>query len=82
MRVEESSRITSDGGLLLLRKMDERLGFSDPTAQHITDLWGKNTQFPFTDLVRQSIYRRLAGSGMVEQVFEWTMGRTADRRPR
>ncbi len=43
------------------RGLDERLGFSDLIAQHITDPRGKNTQFPLADLVRQSIYRRLAG---------------------
>jgi len=45
----------------LVRELDERLGFSDLIVQHIADPRGKNTQFPLTDLVRQSIYRRLAG---------------------
>ena len=44
-----------------MRELDERLGFSDLIAQHITDPRGKNMQFPLTDLVRQSVYRRLAG---------------------
>ena len=44
-----------------MRELDERLGFSDLIAQHITDPRGKNTQFPLADLIRQSIYRRLAG---------------------
>jgi hypothetical protein len=44
-----------------VRELDERLGFSDLIAQHIIDPRGKNTQFPLADLVRQSIYRRLAG---------------------
>ncbi len=62
LRIEfQGSRVTSDGGLLLVRELDERLGFSDLIAQHITDPRGKNTQFPLADLVRQSIYRRLAG---------------------
>ncbi len=62
LRVEfQGSRVTSDGGLILVREMDERLGFSDLIAQHIADPRGKNTQFPLADLVRQSIYRRLAG---------------------
>ncbi len=62
LRVEfRGSRVTSDGGLLLVRELDERLGFSDLIPQHITDPRGKNTQFPLADLVRQSIYRRLAG---------------------
>jgi len=37
------------------------LGFSDLIAQHVADPRGKNTQFPLADLVRQSVYRRLAG---------------------
>jgi DDE family transposase len=57
----QGSRVTSDGGLILVRELDERLGFSDLIAQHITDPRGKNTQFPLADLVRQSVYRRLAG---------------------
>ncbi len=62
LRVEfQGSRVTSDGGLLLVRELDERLGVSDLIAQHITDPRGKNMQFPLTDLVRQSVYRRLAG---------------------
>jgi hypothetical protein len=47
--------------LILVRELDERLGFSDLIAQHITDPRGKNTQFPLADLIRQSVYRRLAG---------------------
>jgi Transposase DDE domain group 1 len=62
LRVEfQGSRVTSDGGLILVRELDERLGFSDLIAQHVTDPRGKNTQFPLADLVRQSVYRRLAG---------------------
>ena len=62
LKVEfQGSRVTSDGGLILVRELDERLGFSDLIAQHIADQRGKNTQFPLTDLVRQSVYRRLAG---------------------
>jgi Transposase DDE domain group 1 len=62
LKVEfQGSRVTSDGGLILVRELDERLGFNDLIAQHIADPRGKNTQFPLTDLVRQSVYRRLAG---------------------
>jgi hypothetical protein len=62
LRIEfQGSRVTSDGGLLLVRELEERLGFSDLIARHITDPRGKNTQFPLADLVRQSVYRRLAG---------------------
>jgi len=31
------SRVTSDGGLILVRDLDERLGFGDLIAQHLTD---------------------------------------------
>ena len=62
LRIEfQGSRVTSDGGLILVRELDERLCFSDLIAQHITDPRGKNMQFPLADLVRQSVYRRLAG---------------------
>ncbi len=62
------SRVTSDGGLILVRELDERLGFSDLIAQHVTDPRGKNSQFPLADLVRQLVYRRLAGYEDVNDV--------------
>ena len=62
LKVEsQGSRVTSDGGLILVRALDERLGFSDLIAQHLTDPRATNTQFPLADLVRQSVYSRLAG---------------------
>lgn len=58
----QGSRVTSDGGLILVRELDERLGLGELIRQHLTDLRrGKNTQFPFADLLRQSVYSRLAG---------------------
>src|SRR6202521_1893290 len=57
----QGSRVTSDGGLILVRELDERLGFSELIAEHWTDSRGKNTQLPLPDLLRQSIYSRLAG---------------------
>ena len=58
----QGSRVTSDGGLLLVRELDERLGLSLLMAEHLTeDRRGKNTQLPLPDLLRQSIYSRLAG---------------------
>ena len=58
----QGSRVTSDGGLILVRELDERLGFSELIAQHLTDpRRGKNTQLPLADLLRQSVYSRLAG---------------------
>lgn len=56
------SRVTSDGGLILVRELDERLGFGQLIQQHLSDpRRGKNTQLPLTDLLRQSVYSRLAG---------------------
>ena len=58
----QGSRITSDGGLILVRELDERLGFGDLIAQHLTDSRrGKNTQLPLADVLRQSVYSRIAG---------------------
>jgi hypothetical protein len=58
----QGSRVTSDGGLILVRELDERLGFGDLIQQHLTDSRrGKNTQFAFADLLRQSVYSRQAG---------------------
>jgi len=57
----QGSRVTSDGGLLLVREFDERLGLSALIAANvIDDRRGKNTQLPLPDLLRQSIYSRLA----------------------
>ena len=44
-----------------MRELDERLGFGELIERHLTDARGKNTQLPLTDLVRQSVYSRLAG---------------------
>ena len=57
----QGARVTSDGGLLLVRELDERLGFGQLIERHLTDRRGMNTQLPLTDLVRQSVYSRLAG---------------------
>ena len=58
----QGSRVTSDGGLILVRELDERLGFGELIAEHLTDSRrGKNTQLPLADLLRQSVYSRIAG---------------------
>jgi Transposase DDE domain group 1 len=58
----QGSRVTSDGGLILVRELDERVGFGELIEQHLTDSRrGKNTQFLLADLLRQSVYGRLAG---------------------
>ncbi|MGD0225199.1 MAG: transposase [Terriglobia bacterium] len=57
----QGSRVTSDGGLILVRELDERLGLGELIAQHLTDPRGTNTRLPLPDLLRQSVYSRLAG---------------------
>ena len=58
----QGSRITSDAGLILVRELDERLGLATLIAEHLSDSRkGLNTQFSLADLLRQSVYSRLAG---------------------
>ncbi len=65
----QRSRVTSDGGLIPVRELDEWLGFSDLIAHHLTDSRrGKNTQLPLADLLRQSAYSRIAGYEDVNDV--------------
>jgi hypothetical protein len=62
LRVDfQGSRVTSDGGLILVRELDERLGFGELAAECLTDTRAKNAQLPMVDLLRQSVYSRLAG---------------------
>lgn len=57
----QGSRVTSEGGLILVRELDEHLGFGELIQQHLADPRGKNTRLPLADLLRQSVYSRLAG---------------------
>ena len=58
----QGSRVTSDAGLILVRELDERLGLGTLIAEHLSDSrQGLNTQFSLADLLRQSVYSRLAG---------------------
>lgn len=57
----QGSRITSNGGLILVRELDERLGFGELIEQHLTDSRANNARLSFADLLRQSVYSRLAG---------------------
>ncbi len=44
------------------RELGEHLSFGELTAQHLTDSRrGKNAQLPLADLLRQSVYSRIAG---------------------
>ena len=56
------SRISSDGGLLLFRELDEALGLHDLAAGSLRDSRrGKNGVHSFGGLLRQSTFGRLAG---------------------
>ena len=58
----QGSRVTSDAGLILVRELDERLGLETLISEHLSDSrQGLNTQFSLADLLRQSVYSRLAG---------------------
>jgi hypothetical protein len=58
----QGSRATSDGGLILVRELDERLALGKLIEEHLTDSrQGVNQQFPLADLLRQSVYSRLTG---------------------
>ena len=63
LRIEfRGATVTSDAGLLLPRELDERLGLSALIERHLSDpRTGHNRQFLLPDLLRQSIYSRLAG---------------------
>ena len=56
------SRVTSDGGLILVRELDERLGLETLIDEHLSDSrQGLNKKFSLADLLRQSVYSHLAG---------------------
>ena len=58
----QGSRVTSDAGLLVVRELDERHGLSELISDNLTDARrGRNSQLPLSDLLRQSVYSRLAG---------------------
>ena len=56
------SAISSGGGLLLYRELDDALCLTDAATRLIADpRTGKNGRHRFADLLRQSIFSRLAG---------------------
>src|SRR6202140_1865250 len=58
----QGSRVTSDGGLILVRELDERSGLERLIEEHLSDSrQGLNKQFMLADLLRQSVPSRLAG---------------------
>ena len=63
LRLEfHGARLSSDGGLLAYRELDERLGLTAMADDLLVDTrHGLNTRHSLIGLVRQSIYARLAG---------------------
>jgi hypothetical protein len=56
------SVITSDGGLLAYRELDDTLGLTDTGADVLADArTGKNSRHLLVGLLRQSVFGRLAG---------------------
>ncbi len=56
------ARLTSDGGLLAYRELDEALGLFESASAVMNDRrTGRNIQHDITNLLRQSVYSRLAG---------------------
>ena len=56
------AKVTSDGGLLAYRELDDALGLFDAVSTALSDQrTGRNIQHAMPTLLRQSIYSRLAG---------------------
>ncbi len=56
------AQLSSDGGLLVMRELDDALGLSDLAATAMRDTRrGKNTVHRLDGLFRQSVLGRLAG---------------------
>src|SRR6266567_7205932 len=83
----QGSRVTSDGGLILVRELDERWGLGDLIGEHLGDARrGKNTQFLLADLFWTWIRPRyrwryywllLAESHLTRRLFRAMVGRIA-----
>jgi hypothetical protein len=58
----KGTQMSSDGGLLVMRELDDALGLSDLAAATLRDTRrGKNTIHRLDGLFRQSVFGRLAG---------------------
>ncbi len=56
------AKVTSDGGLLAYRDLEDALGLFDSVVAIFSDRrTGRNIQHDMTSLLRQSVYSRLAG---------------------
>ena len=70
LRLEfHGSKVTSDCGLLACRDLDEALGLFESASQILLDRrTGRNVQHGIGNLLRQSVYSRLAGYEDVNDV--------------
>jgi hypothetical protein len=57
----QGSKVTFNGGLILARELDERLGFGDLIDKHLSYSRANNARFSHVDLLRHSVYSRLSG---------------------
>jgi hypothetical protein len=56
------AQLSSDGGLLVMRELNDALGLSDLASAALCDIRrGKNTVHRLDGLFRKSVYGRLAG---------------------
>ena len=81
--------MTSDGGLVLVRELDERLGLSELMDRHLSDSrQGKNIQLPLADHLQRTITELLTRpvgrpshkpvvrfESFLYQAASWTMAR-------
>jgi hypothetical protein len=58
------TKVTSDGGLLACRELDDTLGLSETAGEVLTDTrTGANGRHTLVGQFRQSVFGRLAGLG-------------------
>ena len=70
------------GGVILVRDVDERLGLETIIADHLCDSrYRRNELFRFPDLLRQSIYSRLAGYAGLNDAVCLSAAPTLGHRP-
>jgi len=68
LKVEfQGSRVTSDSGLILVRELDERLGFGELIARHLTDSRGKNAQLKACPLLLAVVGREPSDAAPVRK---------------
>ncbi len=77
LRVEfQGARVTSDGGLILVRELDERLGLSELMDRHSTDARGKAVR-----MTRRLFGGMLSSAAVVGTVWAKVWRQWAGRQP-